>query len=238
VSWVRLRQVALVAADLPAVVGALHDAFGLEVAFRDPGVAAFGRENAVLPVGDQFVEVVAPTRSGTAAGRQLERLGGDGGYMVIGHTDDHPALRARLEQLGVRTVIDTDHDGYRILQLHPQDTGGSFLELDFQPGGEDPSGPWMPAGPSWQELRHTEVVSGIAGVTVQTRDPSATAARWAAITGGALDGDDALVLALDGGTVKFVDGPVESLIAVSVTAADPARRGEQHTIGGVTFTFT
>ena len=63
-SWVRLRQIALVARDLDAVVGELHDAFGLEVAFRDPSVAAFGLHNAVLPIGNQFIEVVSPTRDG------------------------------------------------------------------------------------------------------------------------------------------------------------------------------
>jgi hypothetical protein len=226
-SWVRLRQVALVASDLGRTVADLQSAFGLEVAFRDPGVAAFGLENAVLPVGDQFLEIVAPTRDGTAAGRQLARLGGDGGYMVIAHTDDHPSLRRRLGDLGVRTVLDADHDGYRILQLHPQDTGGSFLEIDVQPGGEDPSGPWMPAGPDWQQARRTEIVRGITGVTVQSRSPSATADRWAAIIGGTFEG----------ATVTFVEGAAEALVGVNVTATDAARRGERHVIGGVTFTF-
>src|SRR4051794_11157989 len=60
--WIRLRQVALVAAELAPVLDDLHDVLGLEVAYRDPGVATFGLENAVLPVGTQFLEVVAPTK--------------------------------------------------------------------------------------------------------------------------------------------------------------------------------
>src|SRR6185437_8780205 len=63
--WLRLRQIALVARQLAPVVD--RDVFGLEVAYRDPGVEAFGLENAVLPVGNQFLEVVAPIREGTAA---------------------------------------------------------------------------------------------------------------------------------------------------------------------------
>jgi len=169
-SWIRLRQIALVAHDLEAVLHDLHDALGVEVAFRDAGVATFGLHNAVLPVGNQFIEVVSPTRPGTAGGRQLDRLGGDGGYMVICHTDDHTARRQRVVELGVRTVIDADDHGYRIMQLHPSDTGGSFLEIDFQPGGEDPSGPWMPAGENWQRARRTDVVGGITAVEVQARD--------------------------------------------------------------------
>lgn len=230
-SWVRLRQVALVAADLDHVVGELHEAFGLEVAFRDPGVARFGLHNAVLPVGNQFIEVVAPTQEGTAAGRQLERLGGDGGYMVICHTDDHAAVRRRVDALGVRTVVDVeDHGGYRIMQLHPSDTGGSFLEIDWQPGGEDPAGPWAPAGEDWQRARRTDVVDGITAVEVQTRDPERTAERWAAVTGCTVaDG----ALALGNATVRFVEGTVDSLVAVELTATESTRRGERQTVCGV-----
>lgn len=63
-TWTRLRQVALVAHDLDALVADLHEAFGLEVAYRDPAVATFGLHNAVLPIGHQFIEVVSPTRPG------------------------------------------------------------------------------------------------------------------------------------------------------------------------------
>jgi Glyoxalase-like domain len=233
-AWIRLRQVALVAHDLEAVVADLHDAFGLEIAFRDPGVATFGLHNAVIPVGNQFIEVVSPTRPGTAGGRQLERLGGDGGYMVICHTDDQEAVRARMAELGVRSVVDVDDHGYRILQLHPGDTRGSFLEIDFQPGGEDPEGPWMPAGPDWQSARRTDVVSAITAVVVQAQDPDATVARWAAITGCPADGR---VLRLDNATVTFVDGPVDSLVAVTLTATDRGQAGDERTICGIRFTL-
>ncbi len=233
-SWIRLRQVALVAHDLDVVVEDLHRAFGVEVAFNDPSVATFGLRNAVIPVGNQFIEVVSPTKDGTAGGRQLERLGGDGGYMVICHTDDQPSVRERLGPLGVRTVLDHDDHGYIIMQLHPADTGGSFLEIDFQPGGDDPSGPWTPAGNDWQRARRTDIVDGVAGVVVQSRAPEATAARWNAIT--ACDVTDG-VLQLDNAIVAFAEGPVDALVAVTLTVTDPSRRGEQHTICGVVFTL-
>jgi hypothetical protein len=232
-TWTRLRQVALVAHDLDAVVAELQEAFGLEVAFNDPAVATFGLRNAVLPIGTQFIEVVSPTREGTAGGRQLQRLGGDGGYMVICHTDDHPRRRARVDEIGVRVAFELDDHGYHIMQLHPADTGGSFLEIDFQPGGDDPNGPWMPAGPDWQRAAHTDVVDGISGVTVQSVDPARTAARWADILESspetALGGP---VLTLDNATVRFVPGPVDALVAVTVTGPTPIA---PRVIGGVTF---
>jgi hypothetical protein len=228
-SWTRLRQIALVAHDLDAVVADLHDAFGLQVAFNDPAVAGFGLRNAVLPIGTQFIEVVSPIRDGTAGGRQLQRLGGDGGYMVICHTDDHPRRRARVDELGVRVAFTGEDHGYVIMQLHPADTGGSFLEIDFQPGGDDLRGPWMPAGPDWHRAIRTDVVDGISAVTLQSTDPARTAARWAAILEtDVVDG----TIELDNATVTFVDGPVDSLVAVAVTGPTPITPCR---IGGVEF---
>ncbi len=40
-----------------------------------------------MPVGKNFLEVVAPIREGTAGGRDLKRRGGDGVYMVITQVD-------------------------------------------------------------------------------------------------------------------------------------------------------
>jgi hypothetical protein len=68
----RLRQIALVAHNLASVAQDMHDVFGLEVGYRDPGVKTFGLENAIFPVGNQFIEVVAQIREDTA-GRTLSR---------------------------------------------------------------------------------------------------------------------------------------------------------------------
>jgi hypothetical protein len=65
--WIRLRQVALVAHDLEGIDGDLHEAFGLEVAFRDPGLAKFGLHNAVLPVGNQFIRATRCWRRTSSA---------------------------------------------------------------------------------------------------------------------------------------------------------------------------
>ena len=74
----RLRQIALVAEKLEPALDDLRSVLGLEVCYRDPGVERFGLENALLPVGNQFLEVVAPIRPDAAGGRDRERRGGDG----------------------------------------------------------------------------------------------------------------------------------------------------------------
>jgi hypothetical protein len=226
--WLRLRQIALVARELAPVLGDVRGVFGLEVAYRDPGVARFGLENAVLPVGTQFLEIVAPIEEGTAAGRYLDRRHGDGGYMVILQCDDQPPRRARLDELGIRTVLGHDDGQYVIMQLHPRDTGGSFLEIDEQRGGDDASGPWTPAGPAWQQAVRTDVVRGVAAAEIQAPDPSALAQRWSDILEVPVTVDDEgrTAVALDNATVRFVpdiDGRGEGLGGVDLVVADRDR---------------
>jgi hypothetical protein len=217
----RLRQIALVAHDLDPVVSALRDVFALGEPFNDPGVDTFGLRNAVLPAGHQFVEVVAPSREGTAGGRYLERRNGDGGYMVILQCDDHPAVKARVDALGIRKVVEHDGREYCIMQLHPRDTGGSFLEIDVQHGGEPMDGPWEPAGPTWQANR-TDVLVAVTAAEIQADDPAALAARWGQILDRAVEttDDGAHALALDNATLRFVpstDGRGEGLGGIDVT---------------------
>jgi len=226
--WLRLRQIALVARELAPVVDDLRAVLGIEPCWVDPGVAAFGLENTLLPVGNQILEVVAPTRAGTAGGRQLERRGGDGGYMVITQCDDHAPRRRRIEALGIRKVLEFEVPGeFRDMQLHPKDTGGSFLEIDEQLGARahDVDGPWHPAGHDWQRARRTERVGGIAAAEIQCDDPAKTAARWSEIVEIPLASDSRgrHTLPLDGASLRFVagaDGRGEGLGAIDLVAHD------------------
>jgi hypothetical protein len=181
--WLRLRQIALVAQELAPVEQDLIDVLGVEVCYRDPGVGHFGLENALFPIGNQLLEVVAPVQENTAGGRYLQRRQGDGGYMVITQCDDHAPRRARVESLGVRIVNQFETDEFRNMQMHPKDTGGSFFEIDEQvgAGAHDADGPWEPAGDNWQRARHTQRVTGIAAAELQCDDPAAVAARWGQI---------------------------------------------------------
>src|SRR5204862_4697482 len=119
------------------------------------------------------------------------RRKGDGGYMVILQCDDHPARKARVDELGVRKVLESDEPKYSIMQLHPQDTRGSFLEIDVQVGGEKMDGPWMPAGKEWQKAIRTDRVNGIAAAEIQSPEPDAVADRWSKILDLSLQPDSA-----------------------------------------------
>ncbi len=226
--WLRLRQICLVARELAPVIDDLKQVFGLEVCHVDPGVARFGLENTLLPVGNQFLEVVAPLRAGTAAGRYLERRGGDGGYMVITQCDDHEPRKRRVAELGVRVAHRIDRPDYQGMQLHPRDTGGSFLEIDWQPGGEAPDGPWWPAGPDWQRARRSDVTCAILAAEIQSPDPLGLAQRWREITELPLfvNAADHPSIAMDNAALRFVpvtDGRGEGLGGVDLAVIDRAR---------------
>jgi len=220
----RLRQVALVTRSLAPLVEQIRDVFGVDVAFRDPSVESFGLENALFPIGDQFLEVVSPIREGTAAGRYLERRGGDGGYMIILQCDDPAEVEDRIAPLGIRKAFEQDLGDYHVLQLHPRDTGGCFLSIDSQAGGEDRQGPWHPAGPSWQRAVRTDVVRGISAVEIQSPEPARLAARWHEILERPLASDG--TLRLDDAVIHFLpesDGRGEGLGALELVAVDSAR---------------
>lgn len=226
--WLRLRQIALVAHDLASVQAQLEAVFGVAVCYRDPGVAHFGLENALFPIGNELLEVVAPVQPGTAGGRYLERRGGDGGYMVITQCDDHAPRRARIEQLGIRIVNQFENHEFRNMQLHPRDTGGSFFEIDEQlgPRAHDPDGPWEPAGPDWKVGRRLGRVGGIVAAELQCDEPQAVAARWSEIAEIPLVRKHSMpVLPLANADVRFVpceDGRPEGLGGIDVRCFDTA----------------
>src|ERR1700761_845879 len=106
----RLRQIAFIAKALDPIGEQLGKVFGLKVGFRDPGVEYFGLRNVVMPVGGEFLEVVAPFRDDASGARYLKRRGGDAGYMVILQDADAMAHRERLEAKGVRLIAKSRTD--------------------------------------------------------------------------------------------------------------------------------
>jgi len=114
------------------------------------------------------------------------------------------------------------------MQLHPADTGGTFLEIDWD-RENDPRGNWAPAGGTgWKPFVRSEVVSDIVAAEVQSPDPSALAKRWSAVTEIPLgkDPEGRIVMHLSNAAVRFVndpDGRGEGLGGMDVRAADPER---------------
>jgi glyoxalase-like protein len=226
-AYLRLRQICLVAGALEPALDDLGAIFGLSICYRDGNVAKYGLVNALFAVGHSFLEVVAPTRDGTAAGRYLKRRGGDGGYMVILDCDDIERRRQRMATLGVRIANPLSYETYTGLQLHPQDTGGAMLEFNHTRGGASLDGPYHPAGPSWQSAVRTDVTASLVAAELQSAEPAALAERWSKLVERPVKlNDGALEIALDLGRLRFVaatDGRGEGLGGVDLEVRDRAR---------------
>jgi len=223
----RLRQICLVAPHLEPPVSTICTVLGTMVTYVDPNVEKYGLVNALMPFGNSFLEVVAPTQDGTAAGRYLDRRGGGGGYMVILDCDDIEPWLAHLPAVGVRVANDLNYpDEYRGLQLHPRDTGGALLEINHSHGGSW-DGPYHPAGPRWKGAHGAAAEDRIVAAELQSGDPGRLAARWAEILRRTLrDADGVPTIDLDLGALRFVpatDGRGEGLGGVDIKIAHHER---------------
>ncbi|OJD11013.1 hypothetical protein ACJ73_09631, partial [Blastomyces percursus] len=130
---------------------------GTEVIFVDPGVAVWGLENFIVPIGGDFIEVVSPTNPNTTAARRLSK-NGDGGYMIIMQTVDARKQRAHIESKGLGKVIfEHAHADSVFIQYHPKGIkGGVIPELDSHdatPANPEPVtsrfAPWHACGPDY-----------------------------------------------------------------------------------------
>ena len=203
---IRLRQVVVAARDLDSTVDQLCERFGLRVCFNDPGVAEFGLHNALLSIGDQFIEVVSPIADNTAAGRLLDRRAASvTAYMVMFEVDDLDVRIAALTEAKIRTVWSGDFPMIRGRHLHPGDLGGAIVSLD-QP---DPPGSWMWGGPTWTAHTDNSVVTSIAGYSIAADDPVAVTTLWSLF--GLLQ------------SVRFVEGTTSTIELVATNRSDVGR---------------
>ena len=189
---IQLRQICLVAEQLAPVIDDLTAILGIRSCYVDPGVGKFGLENNLMPVGRNFLEVVAPTQDNTAAGRYLHRRNGNGGYMVITQIDtleEHQRLRQRALDQGVRIAHEHSSDEWYLSQLHPRDMQAAFLELEWNPTA-DFNGYWNPVGGlGWEDKVNQDQTVDFIGVELQASDPAALAQHWANVTDLAIETD-------------------------------------------------
>ena len=225
---IQLRQVCLVAERLEPVVQELTQILGVNSCFIDPGVAQFGLENNLMVVGKNFLEVVAPIKKETAAGRFLEKREGDGGYMVIVQIDSEDAfnqIKQNAREEGVRVAWELDIGRWKNCQFHPKDMEAAFLEIEIDEFN-DFEGYWHPAGGSgWEGSVKQDSTLDIIGVELQSEFPSKMATRWGRILGESphpVKGDKEIHL--KNSVLKFVqlsDGRGAGLSAVDLLVFEP-----------------
>jgi len=181
------------------IVNDLCELFGFEVAFNDPGVGHFGLENAVIPIGTDFLEVVSPVKDNTTAGRFLEKRNGDGGYMIIIQVDDFEISKGLVEKKNIGVVWKTDLPEAKAMHLHPKQMGGAILSLDWM----NPKESWKWAGPEWTS-HISGPVSGVDGVEIQSSNPDEMFKDWLEVLGSTKSDPEKRIIFLDNTWLKFI----------------------------------
>ena len=244
----RIRQVALVASDLAKTDTTLRHLLGCDESYADPEIIYFGLDNRLYTVGDCFLEVVSPVQPNTAAGRFLERRGGDGGYMVIVQVENLAEEQVRLADTSIRTVFADDRGNAKAIHLHPKDVPGAIPSLDEM----SPPESWLWAGDGWEQ-RAGRYVRGILAVEIRSPVPKATGQCWAEAYGIELmPAGEGWRLEMDGTEIRFAYDAAAlepALMAIDVDAVDLAaicaaadglgleRDGHVVTVCGVAFNF-
>jgi hypothetical protein len=206
---IQLRQICLVAQKLEPVIQDLTGILGINRCYVDPGVGHFGLENTLMPIGRNFLEVVAPIQEGTAGGRYLDRRNGDGGYMVITQADSkesQQAVRQNALENGVRVAYESERNDWNLCQLHPGDMKAAFLEIESD-AHNDFNGHWHPVGGTgWEDKVKQDVTLDYRGVELQSNDPVGLAELWGTVAGLPVErrGSE-LVMELNNVTIRFVE---------------------------------
>ena len=224
---IQLRQICLVAAELEPVIVDLTDILGINRCYVDEGVGKFGLENTLMPIGRNFLEVVAPIEENTAGGRYLQRRNGDGGYMVITQADSRATqqeVRQNALDAGVRVAYESERGDWNLCQLHPGDMQAAFLEIESD-AHNDFNGYWHPVGGTgWEDKVDQNVTVDITGVELQSPDPMSLAELWGKVTGTAAERDGAqFTVQLNNAVLRFVeesDGRGPGLSGLDIVVAN------------------
>lgn len=127
---VNLDHVGIAVQDLDAALASYKERYGVEPLHREV-VAAQGVEEAMLPVGGSFVQLLAPLSPDTTVGRFIER-NGEGLHHVAFAVADIDAALAHLAAEGARLIDPVAKPGSRnsrIAFVHPKDLSGTLIEL-------------------------------------------------------------------------------------------------------------
>jgi methylmalonyl-CoA epimerase len=130
VKLLNLDHVAVAVGDLDAAIEGYRTRYRVEPIYREK-VESQGVEEAMIPVGGSFVQLLEPLAPETPVGRFLSKNGEGLHHIAYAVVSIEDAL-AHLADSGTR-LIDTEPRaggrGARIAFVHPADLGGTLIEL-------------------------------------------------------------------------------------------------------------
>lgn len=126
----KIEHVALAVSDLDAAIAHYSEVWGLEVSHRER-VEDQGVEEALLPLGESFLQLLGPTGPDTTVGKFIARKG-EGLHHIAYEVDDLEAALAELKAKGVRLIDKVPRRGGRghmVAFVHPGGNHGLLVEL-------------------------------------------------------------------------------------------------------------
>ncbi|MFP5298010.1 MAG: methylmalonyl-CoA epimerase [Actinomycetota bacterium] len=126
----KVEHIALAVSDLEAAIEHYSKIWGVEVSHRER-VEDQGVEEAMLPVGDTFLQLLGPTGPDTTVGKFIERRG-EGLHHIAFEVDDLEGALAELKDKGVPLIDEAPRKGGRghmVAFVHPKGNHGLLVEL-------------------------------------------------------------------------------------------------------------
>jgi methylmalonyl-CoA epimerase len=126
----RIDHIGVAVEDLDAALALYERDYAMTLVHRET-VAEQGVEAALLDVGENHVELLAPTGPDTPVGKFLAKKG-PGMHHVAYQVDDIEGTLASLKEAGLRLIDETPRTGIRnsrVAFLHPATAGGLLTEI-------------------------------------------------------------------------------------------------------------
>ncbi len=126
----RIDHIGVAVEDLDAALALYERDYAMTLVHRET-VTEQGVEAALLDVGENHVELLAPTGPDTPVGRFLAKKG-PGMHHVAYQVDDIEGTLASLKDAGLRLIDETPRRGIRdsrVAFLHPATAGGLLTEI-------------------------------------------------------------------------------------------------------------
>ena len=126
----KIEHIALAVEDLEAAIAHYAEVWGLEVEHRER-VEDQGVEEAMLPLGESYLQLLGPTGPDTTVGKFIANKG-EGLHHIAYEVDDLEASLAELKAKGVRLIDEAPRRGGRghmVAFVHPKGNHGLLVEL-------------------------------------------------------------------------------------------------------------
>ena len=126
----KIEHIAVAVADLDAAIDLYQRIWGLEVEHREV-VEDQGVEEAMLPLGESYLQLLAPLTPESTVGRFIERRGG-GLHHIAYEVEDLEVALDELRTGGAQLIDQAPRKGSRgtkVAFVHPKSNMGLLVEL-------------------------------------------------------------------------------------------------------------